>query len=546
MLTYNKFRPPVRKDKPWILMVLAMLWILGTAFYHSPWEPFEPYVVAAIKGIIINKSWFIPYISNEPYLEIQPFYFWFFAIFIKIFNITNIYLIANGIRIINTIIITSVILLVAKIGTNISVYKNGRTCALLLISSIGFIDNSYQLTPHLLIILGCCLLILSLDLYETLPGLSGWILFFGLLLISINFNCSFIIIALITIMLLPVCSKNFANNKYLVTTSIAIILFTIIFSLYCYSFYIINNNFFSLWKIKYSQIFINDSRNRLTYFIEMIKYLNWYTIPLSIPVIWTLYKRKANILKDKIATVCTMLIIIIFLYSLITKASIENTLFLIFLPMTFLASLEIDSIKITIASLINWFSIFLFGTLGVFLWLIYILINLNSKNYLIHEFYRYSQNYQYHFNILQLIMAIFITIIWMFMITRKHIYGREMISNFASGVTFLLFLSTSLYLPWFDSVLTFKPIISNSKTFFNDNNKCITTNGYNTTQGALFYYYEDINLIPSFNDNIDYSICPYAIVATENKNSLNLNKWVILYQQKRPIDTKVYYVLKTK
>lgn len=546
MLTYNKFRPPIRKDKPWLLVVLAIIWVLGTAFFHSPWEPFEPYVVAVVKGIIMNKSWFIPYISNEPYLEIQPFYFWFFAIFIKIFNITNIYLIANGIRIINTIIITAVVLLVAKIGTNISVYKNGRTCALLLISSIGFIDNAYQLTPHLIIILGFCLLILSLELYESLPGLSGWILFAGLLLISINFNCSFITIAIVTIILLPICNKSFANNKYYITNLIAILLFTIIFSLYCYSFYIINNDFFSLWKTKYTQIFISDSRNRFKYFIEMIKYLDWYTIPLCIPFIWTLYKRKHNILKDKVATICLLLILVIFFYSFFTKSSIENTLFLIFLPMTFLASLEIDSIKITIASLINWFSIFLFGTLGVFLWLVYFLININSDNYIIHEFYKYSQNYQYHFNIWQLIMAILITIIWIFMITRKHIYGREMISNFASGVTFFLFLFTALYLPWFDSVLTFKPIISNSKKFFNDDTKCITTNGYNTTQGALYYYYEDINLVPSFNDNIDFSICPYAILATEDKKIINLNKWNILYQQKRPIDTKVYYVLQMK
>lgn len=61
----------------------------------------------------------------------------------------------------------------------------------------------------------------------------------------------------------------------------------------------------------------------------------------------------------------------------------------------------------------------------------------------------------------------------------------------------------------------------------------------------MWYYYADINLIPSFI-NIDYSLCNQAIVATENSNEINKELWRIQWQAKRPIDKKIYYILKRK
>ena len=77
MLTYNSTPKVNRKDPPWLLFILALIWVLGTAFFHSPWEPYEPFVFAVVKGIMHSNSWLVPYVSSAPYLEIQPFYFWF-------------------------------------------------------------------------------------------------------------------------------------------------------------------------------------------------------------------------------------------------------------------------------------------------------------------------------------------------------------------------------------------------------------------------------------------------------------------------------------
>ena len=130
------------------------------------------------------------------------------------------------------------------------------------------------------------------------------------------------------------------------------------------------------------------------------------------------------------------------------------------------------------------------------------------------------------------------------MITRRHIRGRELITNWASSTTYVLVLFLSLCLPWFDSVLSFRPIVMGSLPSI-VRQSCIVTNSENSTQGALWYYYADINLIPSFV-NLNFSLCNQAVIATEDINKIDKTQWKIVWQGKRPIDKKAYYVVKHK
>jgi 4-amino-4-deoxy-L-arabinose transferase-like glycosyltransferase len=544
MLTYSQIVKTKRKDRPWLLVILVTLWLVGTAFFHSPWEPYEPFVFAVVKGIIENHSWLVPYISNAPYLEIQPFYFWLYALAVKLCNTNNIETIANVVRLTNTIIILSVIVLVGKIGSSLKAYKNGRTAILLLIGSIGFINNAYQLSPNILILLGFCLYLYALQLHQKLPGISGGILFVGLLFISINFTCEFLLIAVGTLMLLPIMDKYWQTTRYLATVIIGISLFVVMFFLYLSQLQSVNNDFFLQWTDRYTAVFNGTHYNLLLQFITTLQLLVWYVLPSWFLVIWTLYKRRLTIFKDKILQVNIILALLFFTFAVLSGKEIEGQIFPIVLCFIFLASVEIDSIRITIVSLLNWFSLFLFGVVGLGIWFLYLALNLGMPKQLLHKTMEFTQNYKYHFNIWQLLLAIIITIIWLFLITRRHIRGREMVTNWASGVTYVLVLFLALWLPWFDSILSFKPIVNGSLSHVN-RKYCIITNERNSTQIALWYYYANINLMPSFV-NIDYDICNQAIIASENIKSIDLKQWNIVWTGKRPIDKKIYYVIKRK
>lgn len=544
MLTYTENTKPKRKDRPWLLFILVVIWIFGTAFFHSPWEPYEPFVLAVVKGILRDHSWIVPYVSHAPYLEIQPFYFWIYAAILKLFNINDIYSIADSVRLINTLIIFAVVAISGRIGSNLSAYKNGRSVVLILISSIGFINNAYQLSPNILVLLGFCLYLYALQLHDNMPGISGWLLFIGLLFISINFTCEFILIALFLLAFLPCIDKHWRNRDYFLTITIGVVLFATIFFSYCYQLQQVNNDFFYAWKYRYTTVCDWRHYHFWQHLLATLSLLSWYVVPGWFLVIWSIYKRRLYLFKDKIIATSIYLALFLFIFTLISGRDIESTIFPIILPVAFIASLEIDSIRISIVSLLNWFAIFIFGVIGVAIWGLYLVFDLNRPHDLVTRLLSYAQDFNYNFNIWQLLLAILITVIWLFMITRRHIRGREVITNWASGTTFGLILFMALCLPWFDAVLTFKPIVLDSLKYI-DKKTCIATNGSYTTQGALWYYYANVNLMPGFID-VDFSLCNQAVVATDNVNTIDQKNWRIVWMGRRPIDKKIYYVIKHK
>lgn len=541
MLTYSKTIKPKRRDRPWLLFLLVLIWISGTTFFHSPWEPYEPFVVAIVKGILVSSSWVVPYVGNSPYLEIQPVYFWIFASILKLFSITNITSIANSIRIISTVIIFFIILMSGRIGSRLSAFKNGRTTILILVSTIGFINNAYQLSPNILVLLGFALYIYALQRSDEMPGFSGCLLFIGLFFISTGFTLEFIVIALVLLLIMPIIHHGFRNDNYLYTVSTGFGLFAIIFTLYGYQLFHVNNDFFYAWKLRYSVLAIWHDYNFWKRLAEVLSTLSWYILPGWILVIWTIYKRKGALLKDKVTVLNILLILFILSFAVFSTRPIEENLFPIVLPITFIASLEIDSIRYTIGALFNWFSIFIFGVLGLIIWALYFACLFNHPNALVDKLLSFSQHFHYNFNIWQLSLAIVITVIWLFMITRRHIRGREVVSNWASGTTYVLILFMTLGLPLFNSMLTFEYIVHDSFKYLKKN-QCIATNGNYSTQSALWYYYEGVSLMPVFL-NIDFTLCNQAVIATDNIKQIDLKNWKIMWQSHRPIDKKSYYVI---
>lgn len=544
MLTYSKDTKPKRRDRPWLLFLLVVIWISGTAFFHSPWEPYEPFVLAVVKGILTNNSWVVPYVAHAPYLEIQPFYFWIFAAILKLFSISNTASIANSIRIINTLIIFSIVFLTGKTGSKLSAYKNGRTTILILVSTIGFINNAYQLSPNILILLGFSLYIYALERCDELPGISGCLLFIGLFFISISFTFEFIAIAVFLLLFIPMLSKGWRNSNYLYTVATGFSLFAVVFLLYGYQLFHVNSEFFDAWRFRYSVLSVWQNYHFEQRLIQVISVLMWYIMPGWILVFWTIYKKKSTLFKDKMNVLNLNLILLILIFAVFSTRNIESNLFPIVLPIAFIGSLEIDSIRISVGALFNWFSIFIFGLLGLLIWGIYFIFIFNYPFNIAGYLLSLSQNFHYNFNIWQLLFAIIITIIWLFMITRRHIRGREVVSNWASGTTFVLILFMALCLPWFDAVLSFKDIVHSSVKYLNKN-QCVATNGNYSVQSALWYYYENVSLMPSFL-NINYTVCNQAVIATDNISDIDINQWNILWVGHRPIDKKYYYIIKHK
>lgn len=542
MLTYSPIAAkPKRKDRPWLLFIMVIIWIGGATFFHSPWEPYEPYVVAIVKSIIHTNSWLVPYISSgNPYLDLQPFYFWIYALIIKIFNFSDI---ANAIRLINCGIILITLYLIGKIGSNLSAFKNGRSVVMILISTIGFINNAYQLSPNIIILLGFSLYFWSIQHSLKTPGIAGGLMALGLILISINFTVEYIFIALLLLLLLPFLDRSLRQFEYYIVVVSGISIFSIIFASYAWQLNKVNHLFFLEWVAKYFSFIEIKPSGFLLNVLFYLQTLLWYLIPGWILVIWTVYKRRKKIFDDMMLCTSIIFALLLFICAVASGRQDESVIFPIIIPVVLLASVEIDSIRISIVSWLNWFSIFAFGAGGLAVIILYTTLNSGHPQDLLSKAQFYAPAYVFDFNIWQVILAGIITAIWIFMITRKHIRGREMVSNWASGTTFCLVLFVSLCLPWFNSVLSFKDIVDSSRPYLDkDVNSCIVTNERNRIQSAIWYYYADIRLIPDSNF-ANNTQCKRALISVYNDKVIDYPGWHVIWSNKRPIDFKRYMLL---
>lgn len=540
MLTYTPNPKPKRKDRPWLLFLMALIWISGSCFFHDPWEPYEPYVVAIVKSIIETNSWLVPYLSTPsvPYLELQPFYFWIFAVIIKIFDFSNI---ANAIRLLNALIILVFVMLMGRIGSGLSAFKNGRTVVMILISMVGFINNAYQLSPHLIVLLGFALYIYALQQFKQMPGAASGLMALGLICISLNFTAQYLFIALFILLILPCLSAYWRKREYAIMSVAGCGLFLLVFGSYAYQLHQVDRHFFYLWQEQYIH-FISFTSFSLSKVGNYALMLLWYLIPGWFLVAWTLYRRGKLIFKDRIAVVALLMFGLILFCAIFGVQVNEAAIFPILIPIVLLASLEVDSIRITVVSLFNWFSIFIFGAAGITILSLYLALIFGYPPQLFAKAQEMAPYYSFDFNFWQVLLAIIITVIWIFMITRQHIRGREMISNWASGATFVAVMFVSLCIPWFNSVLSFQRMVSESMEHIKpDLVSCVATPAGNSIQYAIWYYYADMRLQPE--SNLQETKCQQLIITEVNSIKPVLDGWHVVWRGKRAVDFKTYYLL---
>lgn len=59
----------------WIIVPLALAWIVPGLFGHEPWKPDEGYTIGMVKHIFDTGDWIVPRLAGEPFMEKPPVFF---------------------------------------------------------------------------------------------------------------------------------------------------------------------------------------------------------------------------------------------------------------------------------------------------------------------------------------------------------------------------------------------------------------------------------------------------------------------------------------
>ncbi len=263
----------------------------------------------------------------------------------------------------------------------------------------------------------------------------------------------------------------------------------------------------------------------------------WPVWPLCF---WGIYLWGKNGLRGWNAThlvVPGLLLLAEFLLLLFMKDLSEHDLLLLIPPMVILAAFGLPFLKRRLINFIDWLSLFTFSITGVFIWVIWFAKITGHPQVTADNVSRYLPGFVARFNIFSFLLALFITVFWIYIvrwrITRApRVIWRCLIIS-ASGTTLMWVLLMTLWLPTIDYAKTYRPVAERFAKALPKDAICIDSTYLGDAQLASFAYFTGLPL----HDNPQ---CNYLLThsAEELKKSAQLNRQTLtlIWEDRRDSD----------
>jgi 4-amino-4-deoxy-L-arabinose transferase-like glycosyltransferase len=508
-------------------IVLCLIWVFAGLFGHAPWKGYETQSISAIHAVL-NGHVLAPLAASEDSLANPPLYYWTGAILGELF--TPLISLHDASRLVNALWMGFTILMIGMANRELWGIGFGRQAALIFIGSVGLILNAHTLMPGIATLTGLTMGFYGLALSKRRPFRSAMLLGVGLGLSFLSGGILPLLILMLSALLLPTCFEIWRTRRYGLVLSLSLLAslpFLIIWPTLLWWY---QHDIFMKW---INSFYLFQTQNYIFY----IKNLSWFTWPALPLAIWGLWKFKHKMWSQA----KFQLPIIFFISTLIITASYTKTnqvlLMPFLIPLSTIAAGSIETLRRGAASALNWFGIILFSTLLFLIWLGWsaMLTGYPQKTYERMQFL--AQTNQSHFNVFILIIAILLTVIWIFSMIKTRITNRSCTTNWSIGLTVSWALLMALWLPWINHKKDFGPLFLSMEKVIQDKT-CLTTHNINDAQIDLVDYYLNIKATREG----DRSNCNYLLVYQSHKKDLPpmTENWKLVWSGKQPGDKNNY------
>ena len=211
------------------------------------------------------------------------------------------------------------------------------------------------------------------------------------------------------------------------------------------------------------------------------------------------------------------------------------------LPLSLLAAVELDNLKRGAAAFLNWFGLMTFGFFALLVWAGWAAMNFGWPQGLAGRAQYFSPYYQVQVSSLAAVCAVIATLVWLWALTRKHLRGRQAISNWAAGLTLLWGLGMTLWSPWFDAAKSYRPVVERMMKALPANAACVATESHNQLALISWRYYAGLDLVSYPAGNAPP--CDYQLVVRAEREGLAEPGWEVLWYGSRPREDNMKFAL---
>lgn len=497
MLTYI---PPLEREpqaaaaeKPWLLLLLCLVWLLPGLIGHDPWKPDEVETAAVIQQFMHGAYWSVPQFAGQPYLEHAPLYYWSAALLAWPLQELGM-AVHDAARLTTGIWMALALWGLGLAGRELYGRRYGRVAVITLIGCIGLIIWGHHLSPQVLVLTGFAWHIYGLAYALRQPLRAGLILGLAWLLLLLGGNWAEFLLALTSTLLLFLF-RPWRNTSFGVSLLSALVIAVPLSAIWPIDLYQHARPVFNLWIDQYALgpfggMADFKAFHAFGFFSSIVLWFAWPALPLAI---WGLWANRRQLIHPKMLLPSVLLLLHVLWFVMAGDAR-ESHALIVLLPLSILGASGVDDLRRGAAQALNWFGLMTFGLFTALLWLGWLAVHTGAPAGLARTLREASPAYLEQWDVPGIIFAIGLTVIWGIVIARKRPPGRLAVTNWACGVTLIWGVLISLWQPWLDAQKSYRAVSYSLLDAMKEQKGCIDGRNIPSAPLASFEYFAGITL----------------------------------------------------
>jgi 4-amino-4-deoxy-L-arabinose transferase-like glycosyltransferase len=291
-----------------------------------------------------------------------------------------------------------------------------------------------------------------------------------------------------------------------------------------------------LWRWRIEIPGLDDPADRKEW-RSLARLLIWFTWPTWPLAAWTLWRWRRQLSSRHVAL--PLWFSAVALGATVTTTASDRSLLLSLPPLAALAAFALPTLKRSVASLIDWFTLLFFTGCAFIIWVIWIAMQTGMPKQPAANVAKLAPGFEPSFSWLAFLAAVLATLAWAWLV--KWRAGRQRAAIWksmvlpAGGATLCWLLLMTLWLPLLDYARSYAPLSRQIAARVNPD-ACVEVYGLNSAQVAAFQYHGHLQLRQAGAS----AACPYLVVDAEAQATLSetvdMPEWAYLATLRRPTD----------
>ncbi len=270
---------------------------------------------------------------------------------------------------------------------------------------------------------------------------------------------------------------------------------------------------------------------------SLARLLIWFTWPAWPLAAWTLWRWRRQLTSRHVAL--PLWFAAVAMGATVTTTASDRSLLLSLPALAALAAFALPTLKRSVASLIDWFTLLFFTGCAAIIWIIWIAMQTGMPKQPAANVAKLAPGFEPSFSWLAFLAAVLATLAWAWLVRWRA--GRQRAAIWksmvlpAGGATLCWLLLMTLWLPLLDYARSYGPL-SRQVAARVDPQACVEVFGLNSAQVAALQYHGRLSLRQAGPK----AVCPYLVVdadaQAELSTTVDMPEWAFLATLRRPTD----------